>query len=208
MLLRPALLALIGFCGLARAVDPTVSPSEPPLLACDVPVHFSAEYFADPEVDTSKSTAEITKLGHAAGASKRGVQLGHVIVQTEFSVVPQATCAGLQVILKFGKPVLRIASNLPPGSCAETLVRRHEWTHVKIYREIADEFRHLKYHGFGPPRSAIVMRFAKQEWKRLEYRQVLFDSPEEYAKSQTMCEGEIPKLLRAAAPAVSKAGHR
>lgn len=204
MLLRPALLALIGFYGIARAADPTVSPSEPPLRPCDVPVRFSAEYFADPEVDTSKSTAEITKLGTAVGASERGVQLGHVIVQTEISVVPQATCSGLQVILKFVKPVLRIASNLPPGSCAEALVRRHEWTHVRIYREIAHEFRHLKYHGFGPLSSAFVMRFAKQEWKRLEYRQVLFDSPEEYAKSQTMCEGEIPKLLRAAAPAVSK----
>lgn len=204
MLLRPALFALIGCYGLAHAAGPAVSPSEPPLLPCDVPVHFSAEYFADPEVDTSKSTAEITKLGNAVGAAEKGVQLGHVIVQTEISVVPQATCSGLQVILKFVKPVLRIASNLPPGSCAEALVRRHEWTHVKIYREIADEFRHLEYRGYEPLKSAFVMRFAKQEWKRLEYRQVLFDSPEEYAKSQTMCEGEIPKLLRAAAPAVSR----
>lgn len=204
MLLRPALLALIGFYGLARAADQTVSPSEPPRLPCDVPVQFSAEYFADPEVDTSKSTAEITKLGNAVGASEKGVQLGHVIVQTEISVVPRATCSGLQVILKFLTPVLRIASNLPPGSCAEALVRRHEWTHVKIYREMADEFRHLEYHGLGPLRSGVVMRFAKQEWKRLEHRQVLFDSPEEYAKGQRMCEGEIPKLLRAAAPEVDK----
>ncbi|MCX2863679.1 hypothetical protein OOZ63_17760 [Paucibacter sp. PLA-PC-4] len=204
MLLRSALLVLIGFCGLAHAADPKVSPSDPPLRPCDVPVRFSAEYFADPEVDTSRSTAEITKLGNALEASERSVQLGHVMVQTEISVVPQATCSGFQVILKFVKPVLRIASNLPPGSCAEALVRRHEWTHVKIYREIAHEFRHLQYHGFGPLRSANVMRFAKQEWKRLEYRQVLFDSPEEYAKSQTMCGGEIPKLLHAAAPAVSK----
>jgi hypothetical protein len=204
MLLRSALLALIGFYGLARAADPKVSPSEPPLRPCDVPVRFSAEYFADPEIDTSKSAEEITKLGNAVSSTERSVQLGHVIVQTEISVVPQATCSGLQVLLKFVKPVLRIASNLPPGSCAEALVRRHEWTHVKIYREIAYEFRHLKYHGFGPLRSANVMQFAKQEWKRLEYRQVLFDSPEEYAKSQTMCEGEIPKLLRAAAATVSK----
>jgi len=204
MLLRPGLLALIGFCGLAHAAAPTASPPEPARLACDVPVRFSAEYFADPEVDTSKSTAELTKLGNAAGTSERGVQLGHVIVQTEISVVPQATCSGLQVVLKFVKPVLRIASNLPPGSCAEALVRRHEWTHVRIYREIADEFRHLEYHGFGPLSSATVMRFAKQEWKRLEHRQELFDSPEEYAKSETMCEGEIPKLLRASALAVSK----
>jgi len=50
----------------------------------------------------------------------------------------------------------------------------------------------------------MVLRFAKQEWKRLQHRQVLFDSPEEYAKSRTLCEGEIPKLLRAAAPVVSK----
>ena len=204
MLRRLALFALIGCHGLARAANPTASPSEPPLLPCDAPVHFSAEYFADPEVDTSKSTAEITKLGNAVRASERGVQLGHVIVQTEISVVPLATCSGLQVMLKFVKPVLRIASSLPPGSCAEALVRGHEWTHVKIYREIAEEFRHLEYHGLGPLRSAAVMRFAKQEWKRLEYRQVLFDSPEEYAKSRTMCEGEIPKLLRAAAPVGSR----
>ena len=204
MLLRPALLVLLSSCGVACAAVPTLSPSKPSPPPCDVAVRFSAEYLADPQVDTSKSTAEITKLGTAAGASETGVQLGHVVVQTEISVEPQAACAGLQVTLKFVKPVLRVASNLPPGSCAEALVRTHEWTHVKIYREMAHEFRHLEYHGHGPLRSAVVMRFAKQEWKRLEYRQVLFDSPEEYAKNRTMCEGEIPKLLRAAAPALSK----
>jgi len=204
MLRKLALLALIGFCGLARAVDSTASPSDPPLFPCDVPVRFSAEYFPDPEVDTSKSTAEITKLGNAVRVSEKGAQLGHVIVRTEIAVVPQATCSGLHVTLKFVDPVLRIASNLPPGSCAEALVREHEWTHVRIYREIAHEFRHLEYHSLGPLRSAFVMRFAKQEWTRLEHRQVLFDSPEEYAKSRTMCEGEIPKLLRAAQSAAPK----
>lgn len=196
-----SLLALVCSQALAQAPAPaTASPAASNLPPCDKAVRFSAAWFADPEVDNGQSAAELSKTG--AGAGNNAVQLGHVFVETKLTVVAQTTCQGAMVRLDYIKPVLRVASEFPPGGCAYARVMNHELTHVRIHRDIARQFRALDY-PWGPgANSADLLAYAKQELDRLMRAQALFDSPEEYARNHTLCGGEIARLVKpAAAPA-------
>jgi hypothetical protein len=176
------------------------------LVPCDKPVRFTAGWFDDPELDITKPSTEVTQIGASAGL--KGTQIGHVIVQTKLAVLPQASCAGFVVRLEYIKPVLRVASELPPESCAYAFVLAHEYTHVRIYREMARQFRELSYPWPKGATSDTILAYAKVELDRLTQAQVRFDSPEEYAKSQTMCGGEILRLIKTPAPPIpaKKAG--
>ena len=154
-----SLLALL----LASACFQAQSANLPP---CDKAVRFSAAWFADPEVDNTKPAAELTKIG--AGAGRSGTQLGHVVVETKLAVMPQTSCQGVFVRLDYIKPVLRVASEIPPGSCAYAHVMKHEQTHVRIHRDIARQFRELDYPWASGGSSAGILVYAKQELDRLE----------------------------------------
>jgi hypothetical protein len=207
------LLTATGLQAGAQAPAPAPSPEPTPSPAargplCDQAVRFNAGWFADPEVDNSKTAAELTKL--APGGAGGPLQLGHVVVETKLSVVPQTACRGVVVRLDYVKPVLRVASEFAPGSCAHARVVNHELTHVRIHRDIARQFRELNYPWGASVSSAAVMAYAKLELDRLMRAQELFDSPEEYAKNHSLCGGEIARLVKpAAAPpkaAAAKAG--
>jgi len=169
------------------------------LSACDRAVRFSAAWFADPDVDNGKTASELTKTGSKAGGGG-GTQLGHVTVQTQLAVVPQTTCTGVVVRLEYLKPVLRIAKEMAPGTCAYAWVMTHEQMHVRIHRDIARQFRELEYPWSQGASAAAILSFAKQELDRLMQAQDRFDSPEEYAKNQTVCGGEIPRLVKTNTP--------
>lgn len=169
------------------------------LPACDRAVRFSAAWFADPEVDNAKPAAELTKIG--AGAGRSGTQLGHVVVETKLAVMPQTSCQGVVVRLDYIKPVLRVASELPPGSCAYAHVMKHEQTHVRIHRDIARQFRELDYPWASDGNSARILVYAKQQLDRLMQAQAMFDNPEEYASNFSACRGEIARLVKPAASA-------
>lgn len=185
-----SLLALL----LASACFQAQSANLPP---CDKAVRFTAAWFADPEVDNAKPAAELTKIG--AGAGRGGTQLGHVVVETKLAVMPQTSCQGVVVRLDYIKPVLRVASEIPPGSCAYAHVMKHEQTHVRIHRDIARQFRELDYPWASGSSSAGILLYAKQELDRLMQAQVLFDNPEEYARNFSACGGEIARLVKPAA---------
>jgi hypothetical protein len=182
-------------CLPARAQIPATG-----LPPCDKPVRFGAAWFPDPEVDNSKTAAELTKLGSgakdSAGPKVGAVQLGHVAVETKLTVVAQASCQGLLVRLDYNKPVLRIASEIAPGGCAYARVMNHEQTHVRIHREIAQRFRELDYPWRGGANNGAILSYAKQELDRLMQAQIQFDSPEEYAKNHRVCGGELARLVK------------
>ena len=184
------LLALLLASACFQAQPTNLSP-------CDKAVRFTAAWFADPEVDNAKSAAELTKIG--AGAGRSGTQLGHVVVETKLAVMPQTSCQGVVVRLDYIKPVLRVASEIPLGSCAYAHVMRHEQTHVRIHRDIARQFRELDYPWASGASSAGILVYAKQELDRLMQAQVLFDNPEEYASNFSACGGEIERLVKPAA---------
>lgn len=181
-------LLLVGACVKAQSAD---------LPPCDKAVRFSAAWFADPEVDNTKPAAELTEIGASAGRS--GTQLGHVVVETRLAMMPQTSCQGVVVRLDYIKPVLRVASEIPPGSCAYAHVMKHEQTHVRIHRDIARQFRELDYPWAASGSGAGILVYAKQELGRLMQAQVQFDSPEEYASNFSACGGEIGRLVKPAA---------
>lgn len=189
-----ALLALTLFSASLHALAADLPP-------CDQPVRFTAAWFADPEVDNTKPAAELTKLGE--GVRHTGTQLGHVIVETKLAVTPQPSCKGVVVRLEYVKPVLRVASELPPDSCAYARVMSHEQTHVRIHRDIARQFRELFYPWSSGSSNAAILAYATQELDRLMQAQVRFDSPEEYAKNTSACGGEIARLVKSTAPTKS-----
>jgi len=166
-----------------------------PLPPCAQAIRFTADWLADPPQEFDKTSDFLVQQG--APAAEGATALGLVTVENTISVVPEKTCRGLVVSLRFEHPVLRVIRDLPPGSCAHAHVLRHEYTHVHIYREMARRFRELVY---PFPESATpeqVLRYAKQQLAKLQEAQRLFDSPEEYAGNLTACQGEIPKLLAA-----------
>ena len=166
------------------------------LRACDRPIRFTADWFADPPQEFDKSSDFLVKQG--APAAEGAVALGLVTVENEISVMPETTCRGLVASLRFVHPVLRVIRELPAGTCAHAHVLRHEYTHVHIYREMARRFRELAYPFPESATAEDVLQYARQQLAQLQEAQRLFDSPEEYAGNLTACNGEIPKLLAAA----------
>ena len=164
--------------------------------ACDQAIRFTADWFADPPQEFDKTSDFLVKQG--APAAEGATALGLVTVENSISVMPEKTCRGLVVSLRFVHPVLRVIRDLPAGTCAHAHVLRHEYTHVRIYREIARQFRELVYPFPDSATPEDVLRYAKQQLAKLQEAQRLFDSPEEYAGNLTACKGEIPKLLAAA----------
>jgi hypothetical protein len=182
-----------GKTAATRTDSPQDRASLPP---CDEPIRFQADYFPDPPVDLAKSSTELVALG--APAPPGAVALGLVTVRNAVSVESQTACRGLVVQLKFLDPVLRVARELPPDTCAHAHVLNHEYTHVHIYREMARQFRTLIYPWPETATSDVVLRYATQQLAKLQEAQRLFDSPEEYAGNTVACHGEIPRLLAAA----------
>ncbi|MCK9684965.1 hypothetical protein [Scleromatobacter humisilvae] len=189
MRLLPTLLLLLASAA-ARGAD---APALPP---CEPAVRFVADWFADPPQEFDKSSGFLAKQG--ASAAEGATALGLVTVENAISVVPEKSCRGLRVSLRFVHPVLRVIRELPPGSCAHAHVLRHEYTHVHIYREMARQFRELVYPFPDSATPDDVLHYAKQQLAKLQEAQRLFDSPEEYAGNLTACKGEIPRLLAAA----------
>ena len=183
-------LLLLVACACARAGEAQAMP------ACDQAVRFTADWFADPPQEFDKTSDFLVKQG--APAAEGATALGLVTVENAISVMPEKTCRGLRVSLRFVHPVLRVIHELPPGTCAHAHVLRHEYTHVRIYREIARQFRELVYPFPQGADSEDVLHYAKQQLAKLQEQQRLFDSPEEYAGNLSACKGEIPRLLAAA----------
>ena len=181
---------------LLLAASPFAHAAEPALPPCAQSVRFSADWFADPPQEFDKTSDFLVRQGAPAGEG--ATALGLVTVGNAISVVPEKTCRGLAVQLRFVHPVLRVIRDLPPGTCAHEHVLRHEYTHVRIYREMARQFRELVYPFPDSASAEDVLRYAKQQLAQLQEAQRQFDSPEEYAGNLTACKGEIPRLLMAA----------
>jgi hypothetical protein len=64
---------------------------------------------------------------------------------------------------------------------------------------IARQFRVLDYRWGASGGSNAILAYAKQDLDRLMQAQVLFDSPEEYARNHSGCGGEITRLVKPAA---------
>lgn len=134
---------------------------------------------------------------------------------------PSIRCARsemkIDLIMLYHK--VQIAKEISPGTCEYDFVRKHEYRHVKldeenvksyareIKREFQDHFESKIYYGSsGAVEKAVrneidnnwlpfVSRTAKTLEKEGTDRQKLIDTPEEYAKGNVACSGNIARLL-------------
>jgi hypothetical protein len=111
-----------------------------------------------------------------------------------------------------------IAREIPHGTCAYTEVVHHEAKHVAAYEQQltkAAEFMenamrayytNTVFYGDSTQLLAELRESAQKRWLPLAQKQLeaveamqqAIDSPEEYARYRTTCDGEISRILRAA----------
>lgn len=115
---------------------------------------------------------------------------------------------------------VQIAKEIAPKTCEYNFVREHEYRHVKLNKEnikryandIANEFQKTFqskiYYGSSAAVEKAVRNEIDKNWlpfvartsKKLEKegndRQKLIDTPEEYAKANLACSGNIARILK------------
>src|SRR5579862_4600997 len=99
-----ATLFLIAASPFAHAADAALPP-------CAQAIRFTADWFADPPQEFDKTSDFLARQGAPAGEG--ATALGLVTVENAISVVPEKTCRGLTVQLRFVHPMLRVIRDLP-----------------------------------------------------------------------------------------------
>lgn len=125
-------------------------------------------------------------------------------------------CASPQITVTYGFSPLTVyvASEFPPGSCAYREIYEHELRHVKTYEQhlarIEQELAATLKQRFatdGPWRGPVGqtqsrlqqelndrwLPYIQREIGRVDAAQALIDTPEEYARFENACNGEIRK---------------
>ena len=128
-------------------------------------------------------------------------------------------CASPQITVSFGfSPMtVYVAKEFAEGSCSFNEIYQHELRHVKTYQahlvSIEDELAATLSRRFatgtlwrgtiGQARTQLEREFnerwlpyIQREINRVDADQALIDSPEEYARVASSCNGEISKLTR------------
>lgn len=112
-----------------------------------------------------------------------------------------------------------IASEFPQNSCSFQAVLTHEQKHVETNRQVLNEYapvirdrliKYLKLYGmFIVPNQAyadkllrekvtqVVNEVSKEMMEENRRRQKLIDSPQEYARNNTICNGQISRVVQA-----------
>lgn len=132
-------------------------------------------------------------------------------------------CASPQILISYGygEMMMYVASEFPEGSCGYRAVAEHERRHVQRYvehvaqieAEVTESLRQ-RFQGIRAWRrpagetQAELARELNDRWlpyvRRLmlqvEASQAEIDTPEEYARVTTSCDGEIQRVIRASRP--------
>ena len=154
-----------------------------------------------------------------------GLTRGNALVQLEIKApayidrTGQWECASPQLVLTYGfKPMtVYVAKEFPEGSCAYQEIHSHELRHVKAYQDhvasIEKELTETLTRRFatgGPWRGPAGQTqerlqqelnerwipYVKREIERVKTAQARIDSPEEYARIEDSCGGEIKKKIQ------------
>jgi hypothetical protein len=121
----------------------------------------------------------------------------------------------VQVEIVYAPMVVYVAREFPQGTCAYRQILEHEMRHVQVYREhlpkaeaavkIALRAAFQAEPLYAPSGSANIllqqkmsdgwMAFIQGELNKVEERQALIDTAQEYARLGKVCGGEVPKIL-------------
>ena len=123
----------------------------------------------------------------------------------------------ITVTLSLDPHVVSVASEFPEGSCAHRHISEHEMRHVKVNQHTLDDtaarmrqgllssFENKVFYGTPAELEARFTRHIRDEWLpwvEAQMRHTLqlhreIDTPQEYARNRTACNGEIARVLDA-----------
>ena len=123
----------------------------------------------------------------------------------------------ITVTLSLDPHVVSVASEFPEGSCAHRHISEHEMRHVKVNQHTLDDtaarmrqgllssFENKVFYGTPAELEARFNRHIRDEWLpwvEAQMRHTLqlhreIDTPQEYARNRTACNGEIARVLDA-----------
>lgn len=159
------------------------------------------------------------------GSRVLGLTLGRAIVQFEVKT-PTYTdprgrweCASPQLVMTYGfNPMtVFVAKEFPPGTCPYNEVFQHELRHVTTYQQHLKniekdlvEALSRRFATGGPWRGAVGQTteileremderwipYVKREIGRVEIAQALIDTPAEYDRVSSACNGDVRKRMR------------
>ena len=176
-------------------------------------------------IDNSKSFRSLTALKGSAppGAyvlgltrtqSRLEIDLKGGILQDPLSGY-ECISPRIGVSLYYIPIVIYIGSEFAPGTCSYDEILAHEMRHLKTYldhlpkvesvvrKALSDRFDNKPlYARSGQARAALQreidtgwMPYMKRELIRVEEKQALIDTPQEYARLSRVCSGEVQSLI-------------
>lgn len=174
------------------------------------------------EYDYSKTTQELSRKKNPG---KNGTTLGltavreEVVLNSSFRSLQDPsgrTCMrpGFSVTIKLNPQRVYVAREFYKGTCAFKEVLAHEMRHVaanqshseRVARAFEQEMRSAFgndiYYSTGPQGDALVaavrsswLLHLQDELKKSELLHAEIDTPTEYARMGTLCDGEVVKIL-------------
>lgn len=152
-------------------------------------------------------------LTRAETAATIGVHLARLVdgVSGEECVSPE-----VEVTIAFKPMTVYIGREFPPGTCSYREILAHEMRHVEAYRnhlpqveatiraQMARRFNgEILYGSRGVLENRLKAEIGDywlpmldSEVRKVEQVQAQIDSPEEYDRMETVCGGEVQKLMR------------
>lgn len=126
----------------------------------------------------------------------------------------------LTLTLEVGPQRVYVAREFPQGTCAFNDIARHELRHVyanqegieaaasALQQEMEAYYGNRIFYGDKASLRAQMEKEVRQTWlprlqdqmKAIDLRHNDIDSPQEYLRNQSICDGAIPKALRALEP--------
>ena len=176
-------------------------------------------------IDNSKSFRALTQLKGGAPANAYVLGLTRTQSRLEINLngsILQDPRTGYECIspridvsLYYIPIVIYVGSEFSPGSCAYDEILAHEMRHLKTYldhlpkvesvvrKALSDRFDNKPlYARSGQARAALQrevdtgwMPYMKRELVKVEQKQTLIDTPQEYARLSRVCKGEVQSLI-------------
>jgi hypothetical protein len=121
----------------------------------------------------------------------------------------------IEVELSYAPVIIYIGREFKPGTCAYDEILAHEMRHLKAYldhlpkveevvrKALSNRFDNKPlYARSGQARASLQrevdtgwMPYMKRELVRVEAKQALIDTPQEYARLSRVCKGEVQSLI-------------
>lgn len=176
----------------------------------------------DLAIDQTKTLAEITRAQANGGfAAEHGLGLFQNRMKLELAFeAPETALASRRLRLTTRlatTPIIYIAREFPPESCAYRAVLEHELLHQlydrEVLRAMPDEIRAITRQVFAPDaldwaRPLDLGRLRDRFIRQFKYvydglsarRHQRIDSPEAYRRTSALCGGEITRLVASRGP--------